>query len=142
VKIGNNVSLSQCTLIGHDGSIAVLNKAYGVKLDRTGKIDIRDNVFVGWGAIIMPGVTIGPNAIVGAGAVVTSDVEPGSIVGGSPAKPIGRVEEFVAKLKRETAQLPWADLIATREGAFDSQLEPELIRQRVAYFYSDSRKPG
>ena len=43
----------------------------GVKLDAVGKIDIRDNVFVGYGAIILRGVTIGPNAIVAAGAVVT-----------------------------------------------------------------------
>lgn len=138
VRIGNNVSLSQCALIGHDGSIAVLNKAYGVKLDRVGKIDIRDNVFIGWNAIIMPGVTIGPNAIVGAGAVVTCNVEAGEIVGGVPAKPIGRVEDFVEKLKVETSQLPWAALIEARKGPYDPKLEPELIRRRVAYFYKES----
>ena len=70
VRLGNNVHFSECTLIGHDGSIAMLNRAYNVKLDSVGKIDIRDNVFVGYGAIIMPNVTIGPNAIVAAGAVV------------------------------------------------------------------------
>jgi acetyltransferase-like isoleucine patch superfamily enzyme len=140
VRIGNNVSLSQCTLIGHDGSIAVLNKAYNVKLDRVGKIDIGDNVFVGWGAIIMPGVTIGPNAIVAAGAVVTRNVKPGMIVGGSPAKPIGRVDDFVQKMKSETLQLPWADLIEAREGPFDQQLELELIRRRVSFFYGNDLK--
>lgn len=137
VKIGDNVSLSRCTLIGHDGSIAVLNKAYGVKLDRVGKIDIRSNVFVGWGAVIMPDVTIGPNAIVGAGAVVTRDVKPGTIVGGSPAKEIGRVEDYVNKLKDETAKLPWAELIEAREGPYDPQMEPELIRRRVAHFFNN-----
>lgn len=135
VRIGSNVSLSTCALIGHDGSIAVLNRAYGVKLDRVGKIDIRDNVFVGYGAIVLPGVTIGPNAIVGAGAVVTRDVAEGDVAAGSPAKPIGRVDVLVEKWTRETQKLPWADLVEKRDGAFDPALEPELIRRRVQHFY-------
>ncbi|MEG3957964.1 hypothetical protein [Microcoleus sp. herbarium2] len=40
VRIGNNVHFSSCTPIGHDGSIAMLNRAYNVKLDAVGKIDI------------------------------------------------------------------------------------------------------
>lgn len=137
VRIGDNVRFSQCTLVGHDGSIAMLNRAYDVKLDRVGKIDIRDNVFVGWGAVIMPDVTIGPNAIVGAGSVVTRDVKPGTIVGGSPAREIGRVEDYVNKLKDKTAKLPWAELIEAREGPYDPQMEPELIRRRVAHFFNN-----
>jgi maltose O-acetyltransferase len=43
-------------------------------------------VWIGRNAIIMPGVRIGKGSIVGAGAVVTRDVEPYSIVGGVPAK--------------------------------------------------------
>ena len=141
VRIGNNVSLSACALIGHDGSIAVLNRAYGVRLDRVGKIDIRDNVFVGQGAVILPGVTIGPNAIVAAGAVVSRDVDEGDIVGGVPAKPIGRVDELVRKLTAETKQLPWADLIEQRQGAFDPANEPDLVRRRVAHFYGSDAAP-
>lgn len=141
VRIGNNVSLSACALIGHDGSIAVLNRAYGVRLDSVGKIDIRDNVFVGHGAVILPGVTIGPNAIVAAGAVVSHDVDEGDIVGGVPAKPIGRVDELVRKLVAETKQLPWGDLIEQRQAPFDLVIEPELVRRRVAHFYGSDPPP-
>jgi acetyltransferase-like isoleucine patch superfamily enzyme len=135
VRIGNNVLLANCTLIGHDGSIEVLNRAYGVKLEAVGKIDIRDNVFVGHRAIIMPGVTIGPNAVVAAGAVVTKDVPPDAVVGGVPARRIGSVSELVRRMEADTRQLPWADLIALREGAFDPKIEPELVRRRVAHFF-------
>ncbi len=54
-------------------------------------IAIGDNAWIGMGAIIMKGVTIGEDAIVAAGSVVIHDVAPGAIVGGNPARPIGRV---------------------------------------------------
>jgi acetyltransferase-like isoleucine patch superfamily enzyme len=138
VRIGNNVHFSSCTLIGHDGSIAMLNQAYNVKLDSVGKIDIRDNVFIGYGAIVLPNVTIGSNAIVGAGAVVTQDVAEGDIVAGVPARPIGRVEDLVKKLQAQTQSLPWADLINSREGGFDPAMEPQLVELRVSHFYSNT----
>ncbi|HZE97371.1 MAG TPA: DapH/DapD/GlmU-related protein [Planctomycetota bacterium] len=140
VRLGNNVHFSACTLIGHDGSIAMLNRAYGVKLDSVGKIDIRDNVFIGFGAVIMPNVTIGPNAVVAAGAVVTRDVAEGDIVGGVPAKPIGRVEALVKKLQAETDALPWGELIRKREGGFDAAMEPELVRRRREHFFPEVKK--
>ena len=45
-----------------------------------------DYVSIGARAIVLPGVTIGEGAVVGAGAVVTKDVEPFTVVGGNPAK--------------------------------------------------------
>lgn len=135
VRIGNNVCLSKCALIGHDGSIGMLQRAYGVKLDRVGKLDIRDNVFIGYGAIVLPGVTIGPKAIVAAGAVVVDDVPEGWVVGGVPAKPLMRTTELVARFERDARDLPWWELILAREGDYDPVFEPELVRRRVQTFY-------
>lgn len=56
-------------------------------------IVLEDDVWIGAGAIILPGVIVGRGSIVGAGAVVTSSVAPFTIVGGVPAKPIGRVPQ-------------------------------------------------
>jgi maltose O-acetyltransferase len=53
------------------------------------KVTIKDDVWIGARAIILPGVTIGEGAVIGAGAVVTKDVNPYDIVGGVPAKVIG-----------------------------------------------------
>ena len=49
-------------------------------------VHIGRRAWIGAGAAILPGVTVGENAVVGAGSVVTHDVEPNTIVAGNPAK--------------------------------------------------------
>ncbi len=53
---------------------------------------IGDNVWIGACVTIVPGVTIGDNAIIAAGAVVTKNVEPNTVVGGVPAKFIKNID--------------------------------------------------
>jgi acetyltransferase-like isoleucine patch superfamily enzyme len=60
---------------------------------RPGDVTIEDYVWIGNRAIILPGVVLGEGAVVAAGAVVTRSVEPYTIVGGIPARPIGRRPE-------------------------------------------------
>jgi len=65
-------------------------KDYRGHVFRAGRVVIEDDVFVGARALIVSELRIGAGAIVAAGAVVTADVPPGAIVGGVPAKVIGR----------------------------------------------------
>jgi acetyltransferase-like isoleucine patch superfamily enzyme len=58
--------------------------------DKGGKVVIGDRAWLSCRSIILPGVTIGEGAVVAAGAVVTKDVAPYTIVGGIPAKEIGK----------------------------------------------------
>ena len=62
-------------------------------------IEINENVFIGAGARILPGVSVGPNAIVAAGAIVNKDVLPGTVVGGVPARVIGSFEDLMKNRK-------------------------------------------
>lgn len=54
-------------------------------------ITIADNVWIGGGAIVLPGVTVGENSVVGAGAVVTKDVPANVVVAGNPARVIREI---------------------------------------------------
>ena len=65
---------------GHDIDDPTLNRHIG------GEIRVKRGAWVGAAAIVLPGVTIGESAIVAAGAIVTKDVDPYTIVGGNPAK--------------------------------------------------------
>ena len=56
-------------------------------------IVIGDNVWLGGGAIVLPGVTIGENTVVGAGAVVTRDLPPNVVAVGSPARVVRTLED-------------------------------------------------
>lgn len=134
VRIGNNVHLTGCTLFGHDGSINMMRQAYGIALDKVGKIDIRDNVFIGHQVIVLPNVTIGPDAIVAAGSVVTRNVPPGSVVGGVPAKVIGSVDAMVERLRGEMCELPWRNHPCL-DHAYRGPSTPELDRIRVTHFF-------
>ena len=65
------------------------------------RVVIKRNAYIGAGAIILPGVTIGEYSIVAAGAVVTKDVPPRTIVAGVPARVVGSIDEKIAKMKRD-----------------------------------------
>lgn len=77
--------------VGGSTYSAEQRKALGfTETKSTGPAIIRHDVWIGDGAVVMPGITISTRAIIGANAVVTRDVPPYVIVGGVPAKPIGQ----------------------------------------------------
>lgn len=97
VRIGKNCVLTGCTILAHDAST---NRRLGLGYGQPSPslpVVIEDDCFIGHGAIILMGVTIGQGAIVGAGAVVTRDVPANWVVAGNPAREICTVEELVEK---------------------------------------------
>lgn len=98
VRIGNHCTIAgDVAFLTHDGAAWVFTEELP-KLQRFGTIEILDNCFIGYGAILMPNVRIGPNSVVGAGAIVTKDVSSNTVVAGAPAKPICALEEYKRKL--------------------------------------------
>jgi maltose O-acetyltransferase len=87
ITIGDRVQLGphvQLLAVSHplDRELRAAGLEYGEP------IDIGDDVWLGGGAIVLPGVTIGEGAVVGAGSVVTRDVAAETVVAGNPARPL------------------------------------------------------
>lgn len=71
----------------------------------TASVVLKENVWTGSGAIILPGVSIGENSIIGAGAVVTKDIPPNKVALGIPARPVRDVEVDPEKRQSQMAAL-------------------------------------
>ncbi len=94
ISIGDHVTITNgVSFITHDGGVWVLREEFP-DIDFVRPIIIHRNCFIGMNAIILPGVTIGPNSIVGAGSVVTKDIPPNSVAAGVPARVIKTLEEY------------------------------------------------
>lgn len=132
VSIGNHCTVANnVSFVTHDGGVWVFTEEIP-DLQKFGPITILDNCFIGMNTILMANVTIGPNAIVGAGAIVTKDVPENSIVAGIPARQISTLDVY-----REKVVNLWSE--QKPEGYFhgvanDKKLTPECIQY---YKYRD-----
>ena len=111
IQIGEHVTLSSdVNFITHDGGTwAFRDRPEYRHVTKFGRIIVHDRCFIGARATIMPGVSIGPNAVVAAGSVVTKSVPPGCVVAGVPARVLCTVEEYAENCLRE---MPPYDLAA------------------------------
>lgn len=102
IRLHNNISIAtNVRFITHDRIDIILSGMTGKHYSKKyGCIEVMDNVFIGADTIILPGVRIGPNAVVGAGSVVTRDVPPGQVVAGSPAEKIGDFDRLIRRRKK------------------------------------------
>jgi acetyltransferase-like isoleucine patch superfamily enzyme len=103
VEIGSRVTVTAGVLfLTHDGASRIFRDRIdgsSVFGNRFGAVRVLDDCFVGVRAILMPGVTIGPASIVGAGSIVTRDVPPQTVVAGAPARVVCTLDEYVERYK-------------------------------------------
>jgi galactoside O-acetyltransferase len=87
IKIGNNVLIAQNVVLRASNHCFIdISVPINLQGHTVGKIFIEDDCWIGANVVVTPNVKIGKHSIVGAGAVVTNDIEPYSIVAGVPAK--------------------------------------------------------
>ncbi|MBR5406839.1 MAG: CatB-related O-acetyltransferase [Lachnospiraceae bacterium] len=132
LKIGNYVSISQEVKflldvehhLDHISTfpfkVKILNECEYEAFSK-GDITVDDDVWIGYGSIIMSGVHIGQGAVIAAGSVVTKDVLPYTVVGGAPAK----------EIKKRFSE----DIIETLLGFDFGKLDSEIIREKISELY-------
>lgn len=101
ITLGDRVGISNGVLfITHDGgSWAFRHRAEYKGIRRFGKISVGEGSLIGARSVIMPGVKIGKNCVIGVGAVVTKDVPDNSVAVGIPAKVVCDVDSYAQKMK-------------------------------------------
>lgn len=105
ITIGDNVHITDgCDFITHDGGTLLFRK-YVPDLEITKPISIGNDVYIGNHVILLPGVNVGNNVIIAAGAVVTRDIPDNSVYGGVPARFIKTADEYFEKIKKESLHL-------------------------------------
>ncbi len=143
---GNPVSIGRHTLGG--GGIRILSSDHRLTTpavqdrlqvvprpaaEMPGPIAIGSGVWIGDGAIVLPGVKVGDGAVIGAGAVVAHDVEPFAIVVGSPAREVRK--RFGDEVIEELLALAWWDWPAAKIAAERDFFGADLTECRVADVY-------
>jgi len=101
-RIMNNAHITGNSLIGNNvfisaGVVTVNDNLFAIKEQEFKGPIIKDHVKIGANAVILPGITIGEYSIVGAGAVVTKDIPPKSVVYGVPAKIVETLESWLKR---------------------------------------------
>jgi maltose O-acetyltransferase len=114
ITIGDDTTIAVGVMIlAHDASTKRL-----LGYSRVAPVRIGSRVFVGARSVILPGVTIGDNAIVGAGSIVTRDVPAGTLVAGNPARKLADTDAYIARHSAAMADKPvWGWDYTLRGGA-------------------------
>lgn len=115
IEIGDNVTIAaDVKLITHDGSGSLFGRRF-----RYRKIIIGNNVFIGMNSIVLLGVKVGDNVIVGAGSVLTKSIPSNSVVAGNPANIIMTYEEYAARYK---------DIVPKKTDTIEGDFEEQVYR--------------
>lgn len=110
-----DVFIGDRVMIGPNVTIATANHPISPKLRERSLqynkgVNIKDNVWIGAGAIIVPGVTIGENTVIGAGSVVTKDIPANVVAVGNPCRVLRQISERDEKYFYRNEEIDWENI--------------------------------
>ncbi|HTW06359.1 MAG TPA: acyltransferase [Acidimicrobiales bacterium] len=102
ISIGDNTTFApRAHVLAHDAACR-----HSLGYTRLAPVRIGSGVFVGADSLILPGVTIGDRAVIGAGSIVTRDVPAGAVVRGAPAEVVGTTAEITERYRERLLKSP------------------------------------
>lgn len=124
ITIGDHVTLApRVHILAHDASTKLFLGYTRVENTRIG-----NNVFIGAGAIVLPGVTIGNNVVIGAGSVVSQDIPDDSVAVGNPARVVKALSAFLDKNKQKmTSETVFGEKFTLRNEGFGENERRTLV---------------
>ena len=132
IEIGDNVIMGpHAIVLVHDGTTK-----QALNYTRLGKVKIGNRVEIGIGAIILPGVTIGDDVVIGAKSVVARDVPDRSVVAGNPARVICSFDELMDSRREEMKKVPCFGQEYTIDKNITAEMKDEMnkrMKDRIGY---------
>jgi len=121
IEIRDNCRISTgVRFMAHDATTS-----HRIGVTRVAKVRILEGTFIGEYAIILPGVTIGPNALIAAGAVVNRDIGEDMCAAGNPARPYGKFSELLERYSKKITE----ETIFDMQDVDNSEVTIEEIRK-------------
>lgn len=136
IEIGNHVTLAEgVSFINHGGDARVTKRIEKYKDGRNfGRIKIGNNTFIGKGTILMPGISIGNNCIIGSLSVVSSSVPDNSVYAGTPVKFICTIDEYGERLLKNNVMYP-------RELEQNRKALEDYLQKNLPHTYKPVKNP-
>lgn len=131
ITIGNNVTITNSVILAHDAST---KKELGYS--KVGCVDIGDNVFIGYGCIVLPNVSIGNKVIIGAGTVVSKDVPDNVVIVGNPYKIVFTYDEYMEKNKENMKEKAISNILFMNKSEEEwEDFSKEVKQKKVDLIY-------
>jgi len=137
IRIGNNCMLAAEVLISDCDWHGVYNRVRPFRC--TAPVRLEDNVWIGTRAIILKGVNVGQNSIIGAGSVVVNDVPPNTIVAGNPAEVVKTINPKRKILTREFLFQQENNYWSTQHRLEDTFSQNSIAHWLRTWFYLSSK---
>lgn len=125
IEIGDDVTMApRVHILCHDAS----TKAF-LNYTKIGKVRIGNRVFIGAESVVLPNVTIGNDVIIGANSTITKSIPDNCVVAGSPARIIGKTDEYIKQQKQNMLEAPCYDEDYTLRGALTEEKKQQMIKE-------------